>query len=766
MIEVPENRIAADCEAITPEMLPLVELTQEEIDRIVSTVPGGVRNIQDIYPLAPLQEGILFHHLMGGEGDPYLLGNVASFASRGRLEQYLEALQAVVERHDILRTAVVWEGLREPVQVVWREAKLLVEEVELEGEAGEVAKQLYERFNPRRTRIDIVRAPLLRLYIAEDKESGSWGMMTLLHHLAGDHTTMEVMQEEIQAYLVGEEGRLGRPQPFRNLVAQARMGVSQEEHEEYFRRQLGDVEEPTAPFGILDVQGDGTGIEEARILLETGVARRVRASARKLGVSAASICHVAWAQVLARVSGREDVVFGTVLFGRMQGGAGSERMMGLFINTLPVRIRVGGEGVEASVRETHLMLAELMRHEHASLALAQRCSGVPAPAPLFTALLNYRHSPGAMRSVTAEEERAWEGMKWIYGEERTNYPFAMSVEDLGEELGLTAQVEGWVGAERICGYMRTALEGLVEALEKEPRKAVCEVEVVPEQERRRVVYEWNETEAEYPADKCIHELFEEQVKKTPGAVAVVYEGQELSYEELNRRANRLAHYLRRLGVKPDERVGICVERGVEMVVGLLATLKAGGAYVPLDPGYPEERLRFMLEDSAPVALLTQGDLVGLFPEASERMPVIDVVGMAGQWEEEGEQNPERAAVGLGARHLAYVIYTSGSTGTPKGVMVEHRGVCNLSELAQSRSFVSRGCSRFQLCTSQLRCVGIGVFMALVVWWGGCSIAGRRRALLVWRLSFRDGLQAGEAYSDAPGRHIGQSCFQSKCSLFG
>ena len=241
-----------------------MELTPEEIERIVGRGAGGAANVQDIYPLAPLQEGILFHHLMGGEGDPYLLAALLSFDSRERLESLSEALQAVIDRHDILRTAVMWEGLPEPVQVVWRKAVLAVEEVELDPEAGDVAEQLYERFDPRQYRIDVRQAPLMRVYIAHDREKERWLMMLLLHHLVGDHSTLEVMQEEIQAHLLGE-AELPAPVPFRKLVAQARLGVSREEHEGYFRRLLGDVEEPTAPFGLLDVQGDGTGIEEARI---------------------------------------------------------------------------------------------------------------------------------------------------------------------------------------------------------------------------------------------------------------------------------------------------------------------------------------------------------------------------------------------------------------------------------------------------------------------------------------------------------------------
>src|SRR5206468_2572066 len=198
--------------------------------------------------------------------------------------------------------SIMWEGLAEPVQVVLRRVTVAVEEVELEVGAGDVAEQLYARFNPRRYRLDVRQAPLLRIYIAYDGAQQQWVMLQLLHHLALDHSTMEVVQQEIQAHLLGEADQLPHPLPFRNLVAQARLGVSQEEHEAYFRKLLADVEEPTAPFGLVDVQGDGTGIEEARMQLEPSLARRLREKARKLGVSAASLFHVAWAQVLSRVS--------------------------------------------------------------------------------------------------------------------------------------------------------------------------------------------------------------------------------------------------------------------------------------------------------------------------------------------------------------------------------------------------------------------------------------------------------------------------------
>jgi arthrofactin-type cyclic lipopeptide synthetase C len=674
-VEVPSNRIPSGCEAILPEMLPLIELRQEEIDRIVATAPGGAANVQDIYPLAPLQEGILFHHLMGGEGDAYLLSALAALDTREQLDAFLGAMQSVVDRHDILRTAVLWEGLGEPVQVVWRHARLQVEELEVDPLAGDIGEQMYRRFDPRQHRIDVRQAPLLRFYTAQDRENGRWLLMQQLHHLVGDHSTLEVMLAEVGAHMLGRQDKLPAPLPFRNLVAQARLGVSGEEHEAFFRQMLGDVDEPTAPFGLLDVRADGSGIEEAHLRLDIDLARRLRACARRLGVSVASLCHLAWARVLAKVSGREDVVFGTVLFGRMQGGEGSDRAMGLFINTLPVRLLTGDQGVETAVRQTHTLLADLMRHEHASLALAQRCSGVPAPAPLFSALLNYRHSSGeAAQTPSSEIRQVLEGMRILRGEGRNNYPFTLSVNDLGEGLSLDAKTPASIVPMRVCESMRVALESLTEALEASPARPVCTLDILPEQERHRLLFEWNDTGRSYPSDQCVHELFEEQVAKTPDTTAVVFEDEQLSYGELNRKANQLAHYLRELGVRPDDRVALCMERGFEMIVALLGVLKAGGAYVPMDPAYPSGRLQFMLEDSQPVALLTQEHLAGLFAGHTEGLPVLDLT--AAPWRDCAEENPDADSIGLTANHLAYVIYTSGSTGQPKGVMVEHRNLAN------------------------------------------------------------------------------------------
>ncbi|RXH33271.1 peptide synthetase, partial [Bradyrhizobium nanningense] len=676
-VAVPANLITERSVAITPQMLPLIELRQDEIDRIIASVSGGVCNIKDIYGLSPLQEGILFHHLLAAKGDPYLQVSLMAFTERGLLERYLAAVQRVVNRHDILRTSFVWEGLSRPAQVVWRQARLEVTEVQLDGARGAGAEQLRERFDPRRHRIELGRAPLLWFVIAREPGSARWLLLELQHHLIGDHTTRDVMHAEVRAELEGRVHELMAPQPFRNLVAQVHLRGDAKADEAFFRELLADIDEPAIPFGLSEVRGDGGGVREAHRMLPPAVHAQLVQQARRLGVSLASLCHLAWGQVVARSSGREQVVFGTVLFGRLQGSAGADRAMGLFINTLPLRLDLDGTAVEASVRTTHARLAELLAHEHASLPLAQRCSVVAGSVPLFSTLLNYRHNtaPAVPGSGTND---VMSGMEWLGAEERTNYPLTLSVEDFGEELGLTAQAAEPIAADRICGYMQRALEQLAKALEHAPDMPVRDLDILPTEERSYLLEDLNRTAQAYPSELCVHELFEAQVQKAPEAVALVCENERLSYRELNARANRLAHHLIALGVKPDQLVAICLERAPAMVVGLLAILKAGGAYLPLDPAYPSERLHQVVDDAAPRLLLC--DLVGrtaLGPDLLSDVMVIDLDTATPAWAKRRASNPDPRKLGLTSGHLAYVIYTSGSTGAPKGVMVQHQGLVNL-----------------------------------------------------------------------------------------
>ncbi len=673
-VVVPENRIGPDTRAITPDLLPLADLSQTDIDRIVAQVPGGIANIQDIYALSPLQDGILFHHVLSTHGDPYLLSAHLAFADRAALDRYLHAISRLVERHDILRTAVLWEGLGSPVQVVLRRASVEVSELVLDGNGEAIAKQLQDRIHPARYRMDLAQAPLLRFVVAEEA-GGRWQAIMLLHHLVGDHSTLAILNEEVQATIDGQAHLLPEPQPYRNLVAHARLGLPASAHEAFFSKMLGDVDTPTLPFGLALAHDDMAPVYEARRIVPVALDARLRALSRTIGVSLATMCHLAWAMVLARTSGQRQVVFGTVLFGRMAAGAGSDRTMGLYINTLPLRIDIDATDVRAAVRDTQIRLAGLLAHEHASLALAQRCSGIGANVPLFSALLNYRHD------VRLDAPSQWPcDVELLEAHERTNYPVTLSVEDYGDALEFAAQVIVPELPDRICAYMQHALEQLADALDA-GSGSLDHLQVVPEDERALLIDTLNATDAPYDRNQYLHGLFEAQVKRTPEAVALIAGDERLSYAELDAHANRFARYLVDLGVGPDALVAVCLERSTAMVVSLLGILKAGGAYVPIDPAYPGPRIAHIVSDSAPAVVLVDATgrealVDALGDEKLAEYGLIDVGVASAPWDALSSEPLSPNALGLNPRHLAYVIYTSGSTGMPKGVQNEHDALVN------------------------------------------------------------------------------------------
>ncbi|OTA15176.1 Amino acid adenylation [Xenorhabdus vietnamensis] len=677
--EVPPNLIKEDSSVITPDMLPLVELTQNQIDQIVSHVTGGVSNVQDIYPLGPLQEGILFHHLLETEGDLYLDNHLMIFDSRTRLDSFLQALQQVIDRHDILRSAVYWKELLKPVQVVSRHAPLPITELTLSAESTDESTtetpeaQLRRLTDPRSIRMDITKAPLLSAQIAKEPSCDKWLLSLQYHHLVCDHISLDMIFGEIQALLLGESENLPTPLPYRNFIAQIR-NVPLEVHQNYFRALLGDVEEPTLPFGLLDVQGSNLNeIVENVFTLDSKLAHNLRNCARQLGMSSAALFHVAWAQVLARCSGRDDVVFGTVLLGRLQGGVGASEVLGMFINTLPIRVKLQARTVKQAVQETYQQLSALLEHEQAPLAVAQRCSGIQAPLPLFNSLLNFRHSP---RDDEQTASTAWEGVDELESEERSNYPLSLDVDDFDDGFSLTAQCSQQINPARINAYMNTVLEGLVAALRQAPERAIESIDILSLTERTQLLETFNNTAVDYPQDALIHQLFEQQVERTPDAIALIFGENQLSYAELNQQANQLAHQLIASGVRPDDRVAICVDRSLDMIIGMYGILKAGAGYVPLDPEYPVERLTYQLSDSKPALLLTQQHLQGLLPTHDLPIWLMDDETHQNNVAKQPVHNPDTHQLGLEPHHLAYIIYTSGSTGMPKGVMLEHRNVAS------------------------------------------------------------------------------------------
>ncbi|MFF6975735.1 amino acid adenylation domain-containing protein [Streptomyces tsukubensis] len=728
-VPVPENLIPSGTDRITPGMLPLVELDQVEIDRVVATVEGGAANIADIYPLAPLQEGMLFHHLMArGSADAYVTVRVVEFDTTDRLRSFTAALQQVVDRHDIYRTGIVWDGLREPVQVVRRHAVLPVVEHTLDavlditpGETGETGETVdpavaVDAFVAAvGTVLDLGRAPLMDLHTTALPDGRHLGLVRM-HHMVQDHLGMDVLLDELRAVLAGRVDRLAPALPFRNFVARTR-AVPRADHEQFFAALLGDVTEPTAPYGLLDVRGDGSDVVSETVPVDDAVAAELRDVARRLGVSPATVLHVVWARVLASLSGRDDVVFGTVLFGRMNAGAGADRILGPFINTLPVRVRTDTLGIREAVDRMRTQLAALLEHEHAPLALAQRSSGVPENTPLFTSLFNYRFitTPDDVTSGPEEQEeaRSVTGVRAVYARERTNYPLAISVNDLGQNgLSLSIQAVDVLDPSAVGRLMCTATESALRALDATLRggddTALRAVDVLDPEELRRLVVGWNDTANGAP-ETTITEMFARRLAATPDAAALVADDTVLTYRELDAEANRTAHLLRGRGVGPDTVVGLCLPRGRRLITAVLGVLKAGAAYLPVDPEYPAERIGFVLADSGARLVLGTADTPGDRAVSGALLVDLDDPAVSAQLAGCPATAPD---VVTDPAATAYVIYTSGSTGTPKGVAVAHRGAVNLAAAQIDRFAVDSDARVLQFASIGFDAATSEILMAL------------------------------------------------------
>ncbi|WP_435103796.1 amino acid adenylation domain-containing protein [Arhodomonas sp. AD133] len=668
--QVPENRIPEGCTRITPSMLPLVELNQTQVDAIVAAVPGGAANVQDVYPLVSAQEGILFHHLLDPDNDPYLVSTLLVADDEAACQRFTAALQALVDRHDVMRTAVVTDDLPEPMQVVHRSARLPVQRVRLDEDPEAQARELLNDPDG----IDLHQAPLLRLVIGDDPHSGRRYLIVTAHHIIEDATSLRLMLEELAVHMTGRTELLHPAPHYRDFVAHTLHHLVRDEVESHFRATLGDVREPTTPFGLRDVRGNALRYPQHRRALPGDLTDRIRAEAQRLRVSPACLFHAAWACVAAATTERDDVVFGTVMSGRMQGVPGVERMLGNFINTLPLRVRLADRSVRELVADVETGLQALIAREQSPLSLAQRSSGLDRDVPLFTSVVNFRHFE-RRHGDSAPPLTDDGGVRWLAEADSVNYPLAVSLDDFGAELSLHVQVDEAVSCETVMEHVEAALWGIVNALSVDDGSHTAAIELArpPAAPDGPAVAVTANAEPEEPRAECLHTTFETVAARTPDAPALVYEATTLRYAELNARANRLARHLRTLGVGPDVLVALCLPRSEHLVVSLLAVLKAGGAYVPVDPAAPVTRLQHILQDSRPRVVLTDGALPsGL--DAGD-VDVVDIHADSALWKNQSTVN--LSGVGSSPNDLAYVIYTSGSTGTPKGVMVEHGNVARL-----------------------------------------------------------------------------------------
>jgi amino acid adenylation domain-containing protein len=627
-------------------------------------------------PLTWDQERFWFLDRLGQGGTAYNIFAGRRLAGGLDAPALQRALAEVVRRHDTLRTTfrevdgaavqvvAPFDGFELPTEAVPGddvEAGLRARIAELSGHRFEL------------TRGPLFLARLLRL------GAGDHALLLCLHHIVADGWSLRVIFDELWALY--EAFREGRPSPLAEPAMQyadwaawqrsRQSGEAEARHLAWWRERLAGAPELTE-LPVDHPRPPAPSFRGGRFPVNVGarVAERVRDLARAEGATLYMAVLAAFAVLLARYGAGDDVVVGTPIAGRARKEV--ESLVGLFMNTLVLRADLSGDPsfreVVGRVRETVLGAWEHQEIPFARVIAELRPERTLSHSTLFQVLFQLD---------TVSSEGAAGG------------PAGLKLCELGREsdtakldlaLLLHAHAHGISGglhysadlfergtAARMAGH----LERLLEQVAADPDRRISRLELTTRSERARLLG-WNRTTARYPADRCIHQLFEEQARRTPGAVAVACGGASLPYAELDARANRLARHLRRLGVGPEVRVGVCLERGPELLVSILGVMKAGGAYVPMDPAHPAERIAYMLDDSGVGVVLTQERLRARLPLSAG----LAVVAVDSAWDRIGEESAEAVESGVAAENLAYVIYTSGSTGRPKGVAMHHRGVCN------------------------------------------------------------------------------------------
>ncbi|MFG1645624.1 non-ribosomal peptide synthase/polyketide synthase [Amycolatopsis sp. NPDC049252] len=635
----------------TPSDFPLAGLDQDQVDRIA----GDGRAVADIHPLTPMQAGMVFHGLSQQAQGVYFEQVTAVLDGVADPHALAAAWQHVVDRTPVLRGRVVWEDVADPLLVVHRDVRLPVTELDWRDlGTGEALRDLLAR--DRAEPFDLAAAPLLRVTLARLPGDAVQLLWTFHHVLLDGWSVFQVLSDVCAAYAALRDGAvpaLPNRRPFADYVtwlgAQGQAGA-----EEYWRRELGDVTEPTPlPYDRVPAAAHeaSSSVWAGRDLDEERTAR-LAAFARRERLTVNAIVQGAWALLLSRYSGEDDVCFGATVSGRPAGLAGVDDITGIFINTLPVRVAVDPAAPAADwLRGLQATQAESRRFEHVPLTAVQGWSGVEGGQNLFDSIVVFENYPVTADDVAGHGVR----LRDLDARETTSYPLSVVASPgprLSLGLGYDPALFDATTIERLAGQ----LEHVLNTLADEPDRPLGTLDVLTAAERDEILVAFNDTRHDV-APVTLTDLIEAQVARTPDAVAVLAGDESLTFAELDARANRLARVLAARGAGPERIVALALPRSAEIVVAQLAVLKTGAAYLPIDPDYPAERIAFMLEDAAPVVVLTPAELAALDDAGSPAEPYTRAVPLTAP---------------------AYVIYTSGSTGTPKGVVVTHAGLASFS----------------------------------------------------------------------------------------
>ncbi|MFF2129515.1 amino acid adenylation domain-containing protein [Streptomyces olivochromogenes] len=653
----------------TPSDFPLAGLDQTGVDRVV----GDGRGVEDVYPLTPMQSGMLFHSLAEPGAGAYF--EQMTFVLDGVSEPALleRAWQHVTDHLEVLRGSLVWDDVERPLMVIHRHVDTPITHLDWRGLPEPEQRAELDRYlaADRARGLDLSVAPLLRLALIRVTDTSVRVVCSFHHILLDGWSTFDVLAQTHAAYsalLAGEEPVLPVRRPFRSYVEWLE-GQDLAQAETYWRDLLTGFATPTAlPYDRRPaVHHKARTTARLQHRLSPQVSAELHAFARRHRLTVNAVVQGAWALLLSRYAGERDVVFGATVAGRPAELAGADAIVGMLINTLPVRVDVDGRAPVAEwLARVQRAQVEARQYDYVSLPGIQSWSEVEGGANLFDSLLVFENYPRDDRTAAEHGLR----LRGLEGSEATNYPLNLivyAIDRLEYTLAYDADLFDAATVERIAGH----LDGLLDGITADPARPVAAVPMMPDSEVRQVVEEWNDTAKELP-DAALPALFAARAAQHPDAPALSYGEETLTYRELDERANRLAHLLVARGARPDTAVGLCLERGAHTIVALLAILKAGAAYLPLDPDYPAGRLGYLLKDAGVELVVTR-------EEFRDRLPLTDAhfVDLDADAQEVARQPVTAPAVEVTPDHLAYIMYTSGSTGTPKGVLTPHRAVVRL-----------------------------------------------------------------------------------------